>query len=288
MRRAGALIPWSLCMVLVLLIAGQAMAAERFPPPDFIETGHELPVLDQRPLRMPGWMEYVHLAALALGLSLAALFVLKLRSRTAIRWLSIGSLAYFGFYLGGCVCPIGAIQNVTLGLFSDSYTLPITVVLIFALPLVFSLLFGRVFCSSVCPLGAIQDLVLIRAVRVPLWLQYPLGFVPFVYLGLAVLMAATDSAFLVCRYDPFVSMFRLDGPLSIVLFGGALLLVATFIGRPYCRFLCPYGALLGLCGRVAWRRISITPDECVNCRLCEKACPFGAIRPATAEGEAGP
>ncbi|NIA21807.1 MAG: hypothetical protein GWP05_07565, partial [Anaerolineaceae bacterium] len=108
MRRAGALILWSFCIVLVLLIADQALAVERFPPPDFIETGHQLPVLDQRPLRMPGWMEYVHVAALALGLVLAAVFVLKLRSRTAIRWLSIGSLAYFGFYLGGCVCPVAA------------------------------------------------------------------------------------------------------------------------------------------------------------------------------------
>lgn len=269
-------------LLIVLGAAAEAWAIERFPPPEF-DSGHQLPQLDQRPLRLPPWSDAVHVIALAVGLVLATWFSLKLRSRTAIRLLAVASLIYFGFYLGGCVCPIGSIQNVTLGLVDSGYALPLSVVLIFALPVVFSLLFGRVFCNGVCPLGAIQDLVLIRAVRVPLWIQYPLSLVPFIYLGVAVLMAATDTAFFICRWDPFVGMFRLDGNLPVMIFGGALLVLSTFIGRPYCRFLCPYGALLGLCSRVAWKHVTITPDECVNCRLCEKACPFGAIRPATAE-----
>jgi polyferredoxin len=272
-------------LLVVACAAADALAIERFPPPDF-DSGHELPELDQRPLRLPAWMDWVHVTTLAVGLVLAAWFALGLRSRTAIRWLAVASLVYFGFYLGGCVCPVGSFQNVTLGLADAGYALPISVVLIFALPVVASLLVGRVFCNGVCPLGAIQDLVLIRAVRVPLWLQSALGLVPFVYLGAAVLMAATDTLFIVCRYDPFVGMFRLDGNLPVMVFGGGMLVLSTFVGRPYCRFLCPYGALLGLCSRVAWKHVTITPDDCVNCRLCENTCPFGAIRAATDEEEA--
>jgi polyferredoxin len=67
--------------------------------------------------------------------------------------------------------------------------------------------------------------------------------------------------------------------------GGAVLVLSTFIGRPYCRFLCPYGVLLGWLSRLSWSGVTITPDECVVCRLCEDACPFGAIEPANAVKE---
>jgi ferredoxin len=51
----------------------------------------------------------------------------------------------------------------------------------------------------------------------------------------------------------------------------------VFVGRPYCRFFCPYGVLLDLAGRLSRWRVTITPAECVQCRLCEESCPYGAI-----------
>lgn len=269
-------------MVGLLLVAAEAAAEERFPPPDF-ESGHRLPPLLQPAGRAPAW-DVVHVAVLTVALGLATWLALKRRSRRGLFWLAVGSVAFFGFYLAGCVCPIGSIQNVTAAVAGTSYVVPATVLLIFALPVVFALLVGRVFCSGVCPLGAIQDLVLLRPVRIPRWLGSGLSIVPFVYLGLAVLLAATESRFLICEYDPFVSFFRFDGSPWMFLWGGGLLAVGMFVGRPYCRFLCPYGALLGICSRVARWRVKTTPDECVNCRLCENACPFGAIHAPTQEG----
>jgi len=271
-----------LAALLLLAVASIAGAVERFPPPDF-ESGYRLPPLVQPPGVGP-WRDWLQVALLAVGLALAAWLALRLRSRKALAWLSAASLAYFGFYLAGCVCPIGSIQNVGAGVADSAYGVSLAVVLIFALPLLFAFLFGRVFCSSVCPLGAIQDVVLLWPVRVPPWLQYGLGYVPYVYLGTAVLLSATQSKFIICEYDPFVSLFRLEGRTGIVFFTVALLALATVVGRPYCRFLCPYGALLGLCSRASKWRVSITPDDCVNCRLCENACPFGAIRRPTVEG----
>ena len=50
-----------------------------------------------------------------------------------------------------------------------------------------------------------------------------------------------------------------------------------FYGRPYCRFLCPYGVLLGWASKFSKWHHSITPDHCTQCRLCEESCPFDAI-----------
>jgi NosR/NirI family nitrous oxide reductase transcriptional regulator len=50
-----------------------------------------------------------------------------------------------------------------------------------------------------------------------------------------------------------------------------------FVGRPYCRFICPYGVILRQLSRISKWRVTITPDECIKCRLCEDSCPFGAV-----------
>jgi polyferredoxin len=268
--------------VLLLAAALPALAEQRFPPPEF-ESGYVRPIMPT-PWPRATWQEAADVAALVVALGVAAWLALRARSRRGLWVLGVLSLIYFGFYRGGCVCPIGAIQNVSLALADSSYVVPLTVVIFFVAPLVFALLFGRVFCGSVCPLGAIQDLVLFRPVRLPPWLDRALRVVPFLYLGVAVLFAATDSMFLICRYDPFVAFFRLTGTLEMLAFGGGMLVLAAFVGRPYCRFLCPYGALLGLCSRWAWKRVSVTPDECIVCSLCEDACPFDAIRTPTPEG----
>jgi ferredoxin len=105
--------------------------------------------------------------------------------------------------------------------------------------------------------------------------------VPYVYLGAAVIYAAFGTAFLVCRYDPFVAMFRLSGDVNMLVFGACMLVLGLFIGRPYCRYLCPYGAVLALLSKASKWHARIAPEECIQCRLCEESCPYGAIRNPT-------
>ena len=266
-------------LTVLLVMAGmdEVVGVERFPPPDF-SSGHVLPetVVPAPQARSSGWLD---VAVLTLGLGLASWLSLKKRSRTGIVILSLGSLAYFGFWRRGCVCAIGSIQNVALGLADPGYAVPLAVVAFFSLPLVFSLIWGRGFCAGVCPHGAIQDLVLIKPLKVPGWLDEILRVVPWIHLALAVLLAATGSLFIICKFDPFVGIFRMAGP-RIMLIGGAVLLVLSmFVGRPYCRYLCPYGPLLGVAARFAKWRPTVTPDTCTQCRLCESSCPFGALNP---------
>lgn len=249
------------------------------PPPD-LGDDYVFPRSSQADPRA-GWLAYLDTAALLAALTMAALVALRWRSRRAMVWLSIASVLYFGFYRKGCVCPVGSTQNVAQALFDSTYVVPWVVLAFFALPLVFTLLFGRVFCAGVCPLGAMQDLVMLKPIQVSRGLDRGLSLFRHFYLGLAVMLAATGSTYFICKYDPFVSFFRMSGRFQIWIWSGVILTVSVFVGRPYCRYLCPYSVLLGLFSRFSLLRVTITPDNCVVCGLCRESCPVGAVN----EGE---
>lgn len=264
---------------ILLALPALILGAENFPPPEF--TTHYQHPVTSTPLPRADLFGYIDIGVLALALALSAWFVHTRRSRRDLLIVTVFSLAYFGFYRNGCVCAVGAVQNVVLAAWQHGYALPVAVGAFFLLPLLLTLFVGRVFCAAVCPLGAAQEIVLHRPVKVPAWLEHPLSVIPYLYLGIAVLYAATASNFFICKYDPFVGFFRFGGSVSLLVAGAVLLLIGTRVGRPYCRYLCPYGVLLRWLAPLTRWRVAITPRECVNCHLCADACPYGAIRPPT-------
>jgi polyferredoxin len=255
-------------------------AADRVPRPEF-QTQYQSPQATTPEPRSP-LLEYLDVAVLGLALAGSGWLAIRMRSREGIYLLSAASIVYFGFIRKGCICPIGSIQNVALALADPSYTLPFVAVAFFALPLLAALFTGRSFCGAVCPFGALQDAVIVKPLRLPRWLSVPLGFLPVVYLSLDVLFAATGADFVVCRFDPFVSFFRMGGSLEMLALGACFLLLGTVVARPYCRFLCPYGLILRWLSRLSISHTTVSPDQCVNCTLCAEACPVDAIRAPTA------
>jgi ferredoxin len=247
----------------------------RYPPPE-LGPEYVTPETAFPPVRdiLPPWADVV---VLALAIGVASWLAHRTRSRRGLWVLAAGSLAWFGFIREGCVCPVGSVQNVAQALADPLAPILTTTVLFFVLPLAATLLFGRTFCASVCPLGAIQELLLLRPTTVPSWLAAGLGILPVVYLALALLYASTGSAYVICRYDPFVGLFRFGATWNMLVVGGSIVLIGVFVGRPYCRFLCPYGVLLGWASKLSWKRVTVSPDACAKCRLCEEVCPYGAI-----------
>jgi ferredoxin len=260
----------------VLLLTLTVHAQSRFPKPDF-ESGYQYPDFRYFVPNEALW-DVIDLVLLAAMMGVVTLAVLKQRKRMPVWVVSVVSTLYFGFFRSGCICSIGAIQNVTLALTDDSYAMPPAAFLFFILPVLFTFLFGRVFCAGVCPFGALQELVNIKSYSLSKAVSTVLGIVPWIYLIFAILYAVTRSRFIICQFDPFIGIFRFGSDIGVIVFGALLLIASVFTGRPFCRFLCPYGALLGLFSRFSIRRLTVTPS-CINCELCHNACPVNAIRP---------
>jgi NAD-dependent dihydropyrimidine dehydrogenase PreA subunit len=279
---------WRWVLPALLLLCGwiayaQAVPYQRpvetAPNPQTIGGGYVTPEV-QKPLPRRQWLQILDVALLGLALAASVWIVISRRSRRYAQVLSIASLAYFGFYREGCICPVGSIQNVAVALVDPKYSIPIVVTATFFMPLVVAVFYGRAFCGGVCALGAIQELVVLKPIQVPRRLDQALGLLKYAYLGLAISVAirpALAREFLICRFDPFVGFFRGDGFAHMMLIGGAFLVTGMFIGRPYCRYLCPYGGLLAWCSRLAKKGVTITPDKELDCGLCTEACPYGAI-----------
>jgi polyferredoxin len=192
--------------------------------------------------------------------------------------------------------PIGALVSLKRLLLTGAYD-PIhpAGLTIFLAALASGLLLRKGFCGWICPVGFASNLVerLARRLQLlrtpPPWLDYPLlslkylllGF--FAYLILLRMDLRTLEAFSRTPYnlavDARMLLFFLE-PTAATLWVLGLLLAASLVLRNFwCRYLCPYGALLGI---LAWGgplKIRRDPSTCINCRKCEKACP-GELRVA--------
>lgn len=191
-------------------------------------------------------------------------------------------------------CPIGSIQATISG---KGFHLPT-----YALGLVvfFGILAGRFFCGYLCPFGFFQDLLFkIPVKKMPVikklakffsYLRY-LVLVVFVFLlpfALKDKFGFTDPYF--CKYlCPAGTIFAALPLLAFneglrtaakFLFMNKLILafcitvLSTFLYRPFCRFLCPLGALLGIFNPISFYGLKINKGKCVKCRVCEKTCKF--------------
>jgi polyferredoxin len=273
-------------------VSAYAQSTDKFPRPEFQNPYSEPKVQHSKPRAL--FMEWVDVVVLLGTLSISSYFGLKKVSRKGIFWLSVFAVTYFGFYREGCVCPVGSTQNVARGLGAATisavlgepqYVVPLSVIIIFLLPLLFALFLGRSFCAAVCPLGAAQEMVIIKPIKIHPTVKQFLSIIPYVYLGTAVLLAYLGGEYIICKFDPFVGFFRMGANFGMFLFSAAVLVIGTVVARPYCRFMCPYSILLKWTSVFSKWHLKTTPTECIQCRLCEESCPFDHLHKPSEDKE---
>lgn len=161
---------------------------------------------------------------------------------------------------------------------------------IFLAIILISLVFGKSFCSWFCPIGFISELVgdfgekiFKRRLKLPKFLDYPLRSLKYLMLGFLVYSV-------IFLMTPLAIKYFLDSPYNIVadikmyyffanisqtslIVISVLFVLSILIRNFWCRFLCPYGALLGIFSLLSPNKIQRNTSSCIDCGLCSKACP---------------
>ena len=155
--------------------------------------------------------------------------------------------------------------------------------------LAIAFLFRKAFCSWLCPVGALSEFlwragrrILRRNFLPPRWLDLPLRSLKYLLLGFFVWAVGNMSADAVEEFmrSPYgviadvrmLTFFRhVGGTAAIIL--AFLVLASVLIQNFWCRYLCPYGALLGIASLLGPLRIRRSADACVDCAKCAKVCP---------------
>ena len=189
-------------------------------------------------------------------------------------------------------CPIGSLQA-TLN--SRDYYISLYVAGILVVTGTF---LGRFVCGFLCPFGLVQDLLFkipfVKKIRtLPgekflRWLRYLILLVFVILLPVFVMDITGLGQPWFCKYicpagtleggiPQTLLNENLRGAIGFLFKWKVSILVVTVISsiiiyRPFCRYICPLGAIYGLFNKVSFYRYKVDPDKCTKCGACQKIC----------------
>ena len=197
--------------------------------------------------------------------------------------------------------PIAGLMNAKYFLLTGQIPVihPAALVL-FAAFMLLSVLLKKSFCSWLCPVGTLSESlwklgrrIFGRNLQLPRWADLPLRPLKYLLLGFFVFAIGSMSAealqsFMYTEYGlvadvKMLNFFRDIGPTAAIVIG-LLVLLSMLVRNFWCRYLCPYGALMGLASLLSPVKIRRDGEACIDCGKCAKACP----RPRSGSAGANP
>jgi len=149
-----------------------------------------------------------------------------------------------------------------------------------------ALLFGPAFCGWICPFGTFQEWIGKIGQRimkkrynrvVPAGVDRVLRYARYGVLAWVVYMTAATGKLVFAEYDPYFTLFNLwTGEVAVIGYGifAVVVLLSLVVERPFCKYACPYGAVLGVFNLFRIFGIKRQASTCIDCGLCDKSCPM--------------
>ncbi|MEA4897860.1 MAG: 4Fe-4S binding protein [Christensenellaceae bacterium] len=189
-------------------------------------------------------------------------------------------------------CPIGSLQAVVGG---NKHQLSFYIL---GFIMLFGILLGRLICGFLCPFGFVQDLlykIKTPKLKIPRRIDKPLRYLKYLILAVFVLLLPMflTNAFGVA--PPYFCQWicpagTLEGGIPLLIKNESLrnmvgflfswkmfLLLLTvsaslFTYRPFCKYVCPLGALYSLFNRFSFYQMHVDRLKCNDCKACERQC----------------
>lgn len=205
-------------------------------------------------------------------------------------WVEKGAESLFGLAELSlhAICPFGGVTTLynlaTIGDYIQK--IHASSVVILGISVFLAILFGPVLCGWVCPLGSIQEWVGKLGRRlfgkrynhwIPTHIDRPLRYVRYLVLAWVVYITAKSGTLVFVNVDPYYALMNFytgEVAWTAFLILGITLAGALFVERPWCKYACPYGALMGLSNKFKVFTIRRTEATCISCTKCDRVCPM--------------
>ena len=186
------------------------------------------------------------------------------------------------------VCPFGGVvsiyQFIAVGTFTQKIheSSFILMILVFLL----AILFGPVFCGWVCPLGSIQEWFGKLGKKIfkkkynqliPYKFDKYLRYLRYFMLAWVIYATAMTGQLVFSSIDPYFALFNFwtsEAAIGGLIILGITLAASLVVERPWCKYACPYGALLGITNLFRVFSIRRRESTCKMCEICTQKCPM--------------
>lgn len=155
-----------------------------------------------------------------------------------------------------------------------------------------SIFLGRRFCGYICPFGTVQEIIADlnplekkrKPLHIPQKLHNMLNVGKYIVLLITIMAVFRSTQYVYMKFCPVLAVSH---PQNITIYSiltlFVIFVVGFFINRFWCRYLCPYAALmnvfqyLGRLLHIRSNRIHASEEHCLDCRLCSKSCPMQIV-----------
>lgn len=186
------------------------------------------------------------------------------------------------------VCPFGGVVTIyefvtTGGFIQKIHSASFILMLLGVLA---ALLFGTIFCGYLCPFGSFQEWIGKLGKKlfpqkynrmVSKKLDRVLRYLRYGVLIMVLYQTAVSAKLVFQSVDPYYALFNFftnEVAVSAYIMLGLIIVLSLFIERPWCSYLCPYGAFLSLFNPIRLFQLRRNKSTCVGCKKCDRVCPM--------------